>query len=318
MTPITVGEGVTAVRGDPCDDCIWVRTIGFKTILSFLVLATGAWAPAVTAQAADTLNGPPPVPFFNRTDAFLAAGFVAGTFGLAFADQHLAHAFQDPSLQESVTARRTADFFEFMGHPAPEIIGVALYGVSRFIVRDRHVAALGLHGLEALLVSVGATGILKAATGRARPYVQADTGPSGFSFGRGLMDREYRSFPSGHTSAAFAVAASATVEMSRLVDEKDWWPGWKYVIGGAMFGGATMVGISRMYHEQHWASDVVAGAAIGTFSGIKTVSYAHRNPANRIDGWLLPMTALPGLDGGVILAWAVPEPFGVAARTAHK
>ena len=66
--------------------------IGIKTLLSLLVLVTGAWAPTVTAQAVDTLNGPPSAPFFNRTDAFLAAGFVAGAFGLVFADQHLAHA----------------------------------------------------------------------------------------------------------------------------------------------------------------------------------------------------------------------------------
>lgn len=292
--------------------------IGLKTLLSLLVLVTGPWAPAVTAQAADTLNGPPSAPFFNRTDASLAAGFVAGTFGLAFADQDLAHAFQDPSLQESVTARRTAGFFEFMGHPAPGIIGLSLYGVGRFIIRDRHVAALGLHGLEALLVSAGATGIIKGVMGRARPYVQADTVPFDFGFGRGLMGREYRSFPSSHTSSAFAVAAFTTVEMSHLVDEKDWWPGWKYVIGGAMFGGAAMVGMSRMYHDQHWASDVVAGAAIGTFSGIKTASYAHRNPANRIDGWLLSMTVLPGRGRGATIAWAVPDPFGRTTRTAHR
>ena len=292
--------------------------IRFKTLFSLLVLIAGPWASAVTAQAADTLDGPPPAAFFNRTDVFLAAGFVAGAFGLAFSDQRLAHAFQDPSLQGSVTARRAADFFEFMGQPAPEIIGVALYGVGRFIIHDRHVAALGLHGLGAILLSAGATGIMKRATGRVRPYARADTAPFDFRFGRGLRGREYQSFPSGHTSTAFAIAASTTVEMSHLVDEKDWWPGWKYVIGGAMFGGATLVGISRMYHDQHWASDVVAGAAIGTFSGIKTVSYTHRNPTNRIDGWLLAMTVLPGWDGGVTLAWAVPEPFGRTAWTADE
>ena len=292
--------------------------IRFETLLSLVVLIAGPWTSSATAQVADTLNGPPQAPFFNRTDAFLATGFVVGAFGLAFSDQQLAHTFQDPSFQRSSSARRAADFFEFMGQPGPEIIGVALYGVGRFIVRDRDVAALGLHGLGAILLSAGATGIIKGVTGRARPYVRADTVPSDFRFGRGFKGRAYQSFPSGHTSTAFAFAASTSVEMSRMVDDKDWWPGWKYVIGGVMFGGATMVGVSRMYHDQHWASDVVAGAAIGTFSGIKMVSYAHRNPTNRIDGWLLPMTVLPGWDGRVTLAWAVPGPFGRAARTTRK
>ena len=288
--------------------------IRFKTLLSLLVLIAGPWASPATAQVADTLNGPPQAPFFNRTDVFLAAGFAAGAFGLAFSDQQLAHAFQRPSLQGSATARRAAGFFEFMGQPGPEIIGVALYGVGRFIIRDRDVAALGLHGLGAILLSAGATGIINGVTGRTRPYVSADTVPYSFRFGRGLRGRAYQSFPSGHTSTAFAFAASTTVEMSHIVDKKDWWPGWKYVIGGAMFGGATLVGVSRMYHDQHWASDVLAGAAIGTFSGIKIVSYAHRNPTNRIDGWLLAMTVLPGWDGGLTLAWTVPGPFGRTAR----
>ena len=292
--------------------------IRFKTLLSLFVLIAGPWASSAAAQVADTLNGPPQDPFFNRTDAFLAAGFIAGAFGLAFSDQHLAQAFQGPSLQESGTARKAAGFFEFVGQPGSEIIGVALYGAGRFIIRERNVAALGLHGLGAILLSAGATGIIKGVAGRARPYVKADTVPYDFRLGRGFRGREYQSFPSGHTSTVFAIAASTTVEMSHIVDEKDWWPGWKYVIGGAMFGGATMVGVSRMYHDQHWASDVVAGAAIGTFSGIKTASYAHRNPANKIDGWLLAMTVLPGPEGGVTLAWTVPGPFGLATGTARE
>ena len=289
-----------------------------KTCISVLLLIIGPGVSSVTAQVADTLEQPSPTPFFNRTDAFLAAGFAVGALGLAFSDQHLASTFQGPSLQENTTARRAADFFEFMGHPGSEIAAVALYGAGRFIVRDRNVAALGLHGLGAILLSAGATGVIKGVMGRARPYVTADTVPYDFRLGRGFSGRDYQSFPSGHTSTAFAIAASTTSEMSHLVDEKGWWPGWKYVIGGGLFGGATMVGVSRMYHDQHWASDVVIGAAIGTFSGIKTVSYVHRNPANKVDDWLLAMTVLPGSDGGVTLAWTVPGPFGPSAPAAQR
>ena len=39
-------------------------------------------------------------------------------------------------------------------------------------------------------------------------------------------------------------------------------------------------GISRMYENWHWASDVVMGAAIGSFAGWKTVRYAHSHPGN--------------------------------------
>ncbi len=38
-----------------------------------------------------------------------------------------------------------------------------------------------------------------------------------------------------------------------------------------------------MYQSQHWASDVVMGAGIGTFTGLKIVRYAHAHPDNWID-----------------------------------
>ena len=48
-----------------------------------------------------------------------------------------------------------------------------------------------------------------------------------------------------------------------------------------MYGGATLVGLSRMYNNAHWASDVTLGAAIGTFSGIKVVRFNHSHAHDR-------------------------------------
>ena len=257
----------------------------------------------LAAQPADTATAPGE-PFFTRSDAVLAGGFVVTTLALAQLDGRLAHTLQDPDLQESALLRRGAHLLEFMGEPAPMIIGLTLYGGGR-LVGSRPVAALGLHGLEALLLSAGITGAIKLTAGRARPYVRADPDPNDFGFLRGA-GRDYASFPSGHTSTAFAVAASLAAETTHWVTLKSWWPGWKYVVGGTLFGGASLVGLSRMYHDQHWASDVVAGAAIGTFSGIKTVRYAYRNPDNRIDRWLLPLSVVPGEGDAATFMWIVP------------
>jgi membrane-associated phospholipid phosphatase len=75
-------------------------------------------------------------------------------------------------------------------------------------------------------------------------------------------------------------------------------------VGPALYGGATMVGLSRMYNNKHWASDVVVGAAIGTFSGLAVVRYHRANPDGRLDRVLLRTTLLPGADGGAVLAWS--------------
>lgn len=59
------------------------------------------------------------------------------------------------------------------------------------------------------------------------------------------------SFPSGHTSTAFALATSLSIK----------YPKW-YVIAPAAFW-ACSVGVSRMNEGVHYPSDVLAGAAIG-------------------------------------------------------
>ena len=262
-------------------------------------------APGVSAQAApDSAKTAGLDKFFDWQDAIVAGGFVAGAIGMSFADRRLAHTLQDPSLQESVAVSDGAKFFRFMGQPAPEIIGVVLYGAGR-LTHQRPIAALGLHGLEALALSAGITTIIKNAAGRARPYVNVDTVPHDFQFLRGLhKGNDYQSFPSGHTATAFSVAAAATGATLVWIQRKKWSPVWGYAVGTTLFGGATLVGISRMYHDQHWASDVVAGAAVGTFSGFKVVKYAYRHPDNVIDRVLLPLSLGPGPERSLAISWS--------------
>jgi hypothetical protein len=69
-----------------------------------------------------------------------------------------------------------------------------------------------------------------------------------------------------------------------------------------MYGGATLIGLSRMYDNHHWASDVVLGAAIGTFAGRKIVRFHHSHPGNDIDRILLGATILPDGQGGAVVA----------------
>jgi len=65
-----------------------------------------------------------------------------------------------------------------------------------------------------------------------------------------------RSFPSGHTSFAFAMAHFMHKEYGEL-------SAW-YSVGA--FSCATAVGIMRVAKNAHWVSDVIAGAGIGILS----------------------------------------------------
>jgi len=62
-----------------------------------------------------------------------------------------------------------------------------------------------------------------------------------------------RSFPSGHTSTAFAAAEFLHQEFGK---QSNW-------ISFAGYAAASATGYLRMYNNAHWLGDVIAGAAIG-------------------------------------------------------
>jgi len=234
--------------------------------------------PGDSVHAAKTL--------FTWRDGALAAGFTGLTVALFPADRSTARRLQDSSTQANHFFKNASRGIQYMADPGSVWIGVSMYAVGR-VGHWKNAADLGLHGTEAVILSGAITSIIKDAAGRARPYVSADTRPHDFRFARGLhKGGGYQSFPSGHTSAAFAAASAVTSESQR------WWPDGKWLVAPVMYGGATLIGLSRMYNNAHWTSDVVVGAAIGTFSGIKVVRYNHGHSNNLIDRWLLGMQPL--------------------------
>jgi len=77
-------------------------------------------------------------------------------------------------------------------------------------------------------------------------------------------------------------------------------------VGRVIYGGATLVGLARMYHDEHWASDVALGAAIGIFTGRRVVRWHHTHPGNRLDRILLGVSAARTADGGYIIHYTMP------------
>ena len=53
--------------------------------------------------------------------------------------------------------------------------------------------------------------------------------------------------------------------------------------------------------DDHWASDVVAGAFVGALLGSRVVHYAHSHGVNTIDKALLGFNVVPAGDGRVLL-----------------
>jgi membrane-associated phospholipid phosphatase len=252
-----------------------------------------------TGQAADT-SRLAEIPLFTRDDAYLGAFFIAGTLALRPLDKRVAGDLQEGSSQTNRLFQNLSTDVRIIAVPGAVVIGSSMYAVGR-LTHTARLADLGLHGLEALAVGDVVNTAIKWSAGRARPYVVRDTNPSDYAFMRGYeKGRDYSSFPSGHTLAAFAAAAAVSNETSR------WWPGSQWYVGPAMFGGATAVALSRLYNNQHWASDVIMAAGIGTFAGNKVVRFNHRtNRHNQLDRWLLSARVVRNAGGRLSLAWSV-------------
>lgn len=135
---------------------------------------------------------------------------------------------------------------------SPVIIGlpISLYLVNS-VNKNRSGKIDALLVIGGILTSMVLTQAIKYTVNRDRPFVT-------YPFDVHLFDNAETglSFPSQHTSFAFATA------MSLSMFYRKW-----YVVVPA-FAWAADVGYSRLYLEQHYPSDVIAGAALGTCSAV--------------------------------------------------
>lgn len=122
------------------------------------------------------------------------------------------------------------------------------YGLISDNPRSR---STGLLMAESFIVSALLVRVPKYLAGRSRPDAWGSPGPNEW---QGPFNGT--SFPSGHTTSAFAVASVVAWQYK----DTPWVPVTAYSL-------ATLAGLSRIYDNRHWVSDVVAGAIFGTVTG---------------------------------------------------
>jgi len=178
----------------------------------------------------------------------------------------------DLRMLESIQSERTATGVQVAQGISNTIYPVAVVAVAGELIygyaaHDKTWQTNGWQMAAGLGVTLGATYFLKNTVKRERPFqkypenVIADSHTSEYSF------------PSGHTSTAFSLATSLSLQC----------PKWYVIAPSFLYAG--VVGYSRMYLGMHYPSDVAAGAVIGvasswiTYKGTQWLQ--HRKQASK-------------------------------------
>ncbi len=183
------------------------------------------------------------------TQDWLALGVLSAGTGALFT--------LDKSVRSIFLSNQNAFFDNFFsldkyyGTGYTALITAGIYGAGLFTGNDK-LRKRGLYSSEAFIIAGIAVSALKVIIGRRRPY----KGESNLVFHPfPFFDNDYKSLPSGHTTVAFAVS-TVMAKMSESIYLKIFW-----------YGLASSTALARVYHNQHWASDIFLGAGLGYFVG---------------------------------------------------
>jgi len=143
---------------------------------------------------------------------------------------------------------------QFISNATPVVdfsIPVILFATS-YIKGDKALRVKSLTIIGSLIIADGTTYIIKNIVKRNRPFVTYPREIIKYSMAGGY------SFPSGHTTDAFSLATSLTLNFKQ----------WYVIVPAYLWAGS--VGYSRLYLGAHYPSDVFGGAIVGSTSAFIT------------------------------------------------
>lgn len=132
---------------------------------------------------------------------------------------------------------------------------MSLAALQSFVYAE--VASAGLKVLTCRMRPLEVNGQQSTANGQSQSQSQTWLGP--------FKSFESTSFPSGHAMRSFALATT----VAGFYPEKKW-------VGIVSYSLATVTSVGRVVSKEHWASDVIVGAAIGYFIGRGVVKFNEK------------------------------------------
>lgn len=161
----------------------------------------------------------------------------------------------------------------------------AIIGINRLKKQSfKHALTYGVLCAETYILATAVATITKTTVLRNRPYLYNNN----LSIEKKIELAGYKSsrhsFFSGHTCMSFTAATFLSSTFSAYYPNSRY----KYVIWGTSLTMASFVGFLRYKSGNHFATDILTGAAVGSIIGIG-VPLLHRNKNN-----LLQFAVMPG------------------------
>jgi membrane-associated phospholipid phosphatase len=216
-------------------------------------------------------------PFHARPrDWGRTAMVVAAMGGVMLLDKPISNNVVDWRKTNS-TLVNTSSFVTKFGGPY-EVVTLAALGTYGFAFKNEKIKTTTFLATQAYITSAIIFEAAKFLSGRQRPYYYSPEINSNKSLWHGPFYQfkkdangnkpdsySYTSFPSGHTTLAFAAATVYAMEYSD-----------RPAIKILSYSAATIVGLSRITENKHWASDVLIGGVLGHLIGRQVVNNYHR------------------------------------------
>jgi PAP2 superfamily protein len=171
----------------------------------------------------------------------ISGSWFAGMYLLSFGDEYLNENSKRLNKGYLKHYFKSIDNLGYGLVAVPASIGIA--GIS-FLTNDKKLQKTALTSVESIIATSAIVYALKISIGRKRPFEKRG---SWFFEPFGGWDD---SFPSGHTSTAFALITPWVYYYKKP---------WTY----ALFILPASTALSRMIFDRHWATDVLTGGAIG-------------------------------------------------------
>ncbi|WP_048919629.1 phosphatase PAP2 family protein [Rufibacter radiotolerans] len=205
----------------------------------------------------------------GAASAIAVTGFFIGSYQqydrpiMTFAQQH-----------RNAFTNETARLVQPLGTALPLHATFATMFTIGAVARRPKLREAAVVGLASFYVNALVTDQLKKNFQRYRPCVTQDSHLFDGASGAG----QNTSLPSSHTSNAFAAASV----ISSVYHDSEWVP-------PVAYGVATLVGLSRINDNKHWASDVLAGATIGYLTG-KATYWGYQRLKGHLSGPRIQLT----------------------------